>query len=211
MSDARVLGLYAITDPELIDAQALVSVVRDVIQNGARVIQYRNKIDDRHVREHQALELVKLCRGYHVPLIVNDDIATADFVRADGVHLGHDDRSVAEARRVLGEHALIGVSCYNSLERAMTAQRQGADYIALGSFFPSHTKPDAAVADLDLLRAVKARVSIPVVAVGGITPENAAPLIAAGANAVAVIHGLFAQPDPSATARRFARLFEVHQ
>lgn len=210
MNASRIHGLYAITDPGLIDAQALVQVVRDVIQAGARVIQYRNKSDDRHIREHQALELVKLCRGYHVPLIVNDEIATADFIHADGVHLGHNDRSVAEARRLLGNQALIGVSCYNSLERAIAAQNHGADYIALGSFFASPTKPDAPVADLELLRAVKARVSIPVVAVGGITPENATPLIEAGADAVAVIHGLFAQPDPSATARRFARLFDIH-
>ncbi|KAF0191732.1 MAG: thiamine-phosphate pyrophosphorylase [Gammaproteobacteria bacterium] len=211
MSTSRIEGLYAITDPALIDAHELVDGVRGVIQNGARVIQYRNKTDDRHLREHQALELVKLCRSYHVPLIVNDDIAVADSVHADGVHLGRHDHLVTDARRTLGDHALIGVSCYNSLERAVAAEQDGADYVAIGRFFPSYTKPDAAEATLDLLRAVKARLKIPVVAIGGITMENAALLIEAGADAVAVIHGLFAQPDPAGTARRFARLFQTHR
>lgn len=210
MSSPRVKGLYAITDPALIEPAALVDSVRGVIQNGARVIQYRNKSDDRHLREHQALELVKLCRGYHVPLIINDDIAIADFVHADGVHLGRHDQTVAEARRNLAEHALIGVSCYNSLERAIAAEQEGADYVALGRFFSSATKPDAAEASLDLLRTVKQRLTIPVVAIGGITPDNAMRVIEAGADAVAAVHGLFAQPDPAATARRFARLFDIH-
>jgi thiamine-phosphate pyrophosphorylase len=209
VSAARIHGLYAITDPLLIENQTLLDQVRGVIQNGARAMQYRNKTDDRDLRARQAVELAKLCRGLHVPLIINDDIAMADVVGADGVHLGQHDGSVTEARRRLGAQALIGVSCYNNLERAIAAEREGADYVAIGRFFPSQTKPDTAEASLDLLRACKARLRIPIVAIGGITEDNAARLIEAGADAVAVIHGLFAKPDPAKAARRFADLFEV--
>lgn len=208
MTARRIHGLYALTAPDLIDASRLTDTVREILQNGARVVQYRNKQDERPVREHQALDLVKLCRDYRVPLIVNDDIALADLVRADGVHLGRGDRSVSEARATLGDAAIIGVSCYNSLERALEAETAGADYVAFGRFFRSYTKPDAAEADLDLLETARARLGIPIVAIGGITVDNAGPLIEAGADAVAVIHGLFGQPDPAGTARRFARLFE---
>jgi thiamine-phosphate pyrophosphorylase len=209
LNKRAIHGLYAITAPELIEAPHLTDTVRDVIQNGARVVQYRNKRDERPIREHQALDLVKLCRGYHVPLIINDDVATADLVHADGVHLGRDDKPVAEARRILGDNAIIGVSCYSSLERAIEAEAEGADYVAFGRFYPSYTKPDTADANIGLLLQARTRLSIPVVAVGGITIDNAAPLIEAGADAVAVIHGLFAQPDPAGTARHFARLFEI--
>ena len=209
MSTRAIHGLYAITAPDLIEAQLLTDTVRDVIQNGARVVQYRNNLDGRQIREHQALDLVKLCRGYHVPLIINDDVAIADLVHADGVHLGRDDKPVSEARAILGDDAIIGVSCYNSLDRAIEAEAEGADYVAFGRFYPSFTKPDAADADIELLHRAKARLSIPVVAVGGITIDNAVPLIEAGADAVAVIHGLFAQPDPAGVARHFARLFEI--
>ena len=140
--------------------------------------------------------------------IVNDDITLAKQTKASGVHLGREDASVADAREQLGPQAIIGVSCYNELTRAETAQAQGADYIAFGRFFPSRTKPQAVQANPDLLREAKKKLHIPVVAIGGITPENGAALIAAGADALAVIEGVFGQPDIRAAAERYARLFK---
>jgi len=133
-----------------------------------------------------------------VPLIVNDDPRLAWDIGADGVHLGQDDPPYEEARALLGPEATLGVSCYNSLDRAVSAQRIGADYVAFGRFFPSKTKPRAKQAPLALLREARRQLSIPIVAIGGITPENGSALIEAGADRVAVIEGVFGQPDPEA-------------
>jgi len=201
-----IKGLYAITD-EGLTQEELPGKTRLAIRGGAAIIQYRNKTTDQHQRIQQVHTLLSLCKQHHVPLIINDDTMLAKTTAANGVHLGRDDASIQQARAALGSQAIIGVSCYNDLQRAITAQRLGADYVAFGSFFPSSTKPDTVCAPIDLLRRAKRKLSIPVVAIGGITPDNAAMLIDAGADAVAVIHGLFGQNDVLAAAADYAKLF----
>jgi thiamine-phosphate pyrophosphorylase len=200
-------GLYAIT-PECADTGALLLRVQQALEGGARLVQYRNKKGDAALRHEQASELLALCRRFRVPLIVNDDLRLADLTGADGVHLGKDDGGVRQARLILGPEKIIGVSCYNDLQLALEAQSQGADYAAFGSFFASPTKPGAVVAPLALLREAKQRLRIPLVAIGGISADNAGALIEAGADAVAVISALFDSDDIRAAATRFAVLFE---
>ena len=138
-----------------------------------------------------ASELVKICHRHNVPLIINDDIELAARVDADGVHIGREDGAIAQARKRLGADAIIGVSCYNFVERAIEAQAQGATYVAFGRFFPSTSKPLAAPAKIETLIQAKQLLKIPIVAIGGIMPENGAQLLAAGADLLAVIGGLF--------------------
>ena len=204
-------GLYAIADSGYLDAETFVPAVRAALAGGARVIQYRDKKDDAATRERLARELNALCRAHDVPLLVNDDVALAAVVGAAGVHIGRDDPDLAAARAALGPAAIIGVSCYNDLARARAAQAAGADYVAFGRFFPSRTKPQAVPADLKLLRAARAELQIPIVAIGGITPDNGASLIAAGADALAVIEGVFGQPDVATAASRYAQLFQTQK
>lgn len=199
-------GLYAITRET--DASArLLSEVEAALRGGAAVVQYRDKSSDVARQHEQASELLALCRRYRVPLIINDSLRLADLVGADGVHLGGDDGSVREARIVLGADKIIGVSCYQSLDLALAAQAAGADYVAFGSFFASATKPAAPRADITLLQHASGVLQLPIVAIGGITPDNAESLIEAGADALAVIHALFEAADIEARARCFADFF----
>ena len=206
----RVLsrGLYAITDERPDAPRQLPVCVSEAIAGGASVIQYRNKQGDAQQRRQAAGALLQLCQQHHVPLIINDDVALAASVNADGVHLGKTDASVAQARQQLGPQAIIGVSCYNSLERAMRAAQAGADYVAFGRFFSSHSKPDAPPAEAALLRQARRQLQLPIVAIGGITPENGQALVAAGADLLAAIHGVFGQPDIEAAASAYAALFQ---
>jgi thiamine-phosphate pyrophosphorylase len=178
------------------------------LAGGARLVQYRDKTDERSRRRSEALDLLALCRACSVPLIINDDLALAADLGADGVHLGRDDPRLDEARRRLGPEAIIGVSCYNQLERAAAAARAGASYVAFGRFFPSGTKPLAVQAHPDLLREARRTLGLPLVAIGGITPENGGALIEAGADMLAVVGGVFGQADVRAAALAFSRLFE---
>jgi thiamine-phosphate pyrophosphorylase len=192
-------GLYAITQTEHKSIQRIIAEVEKVIIGGAVVVQYR----DKNPKDASLLarELVKVCHQYQIPLIINDDVELAIKVAADGVHLGKDDSSIAEARQRLGNNAIIGVSCYNSVEKALVAQQQGADYVAFGRFFPSSSKPLAAPAELSTLREAKKVLNTPIVAIGGILPENGSQLLNAGADLLAVIGGLFTtQPEQSARA-----------
>lgn len=198
-------GLYALT-PGLTDTRVLTAKVRAALAGGASAIQYRNKDGNAALRLEQAVALRDISTG--VPLIVNDDVELAAAVAADGVHLGRDDAGVAAARARLGRRALIGVSCYDSLERAQAAVDDGADYIAFGSFYGSRVKPDAVRAAPSLLSEAKRRWRVAVVAIGGITPGNATPLLAAGADALAVISALFDADDIEAAARSFRRMFD---
>ncbi|HYQ90904.1 MAG TPA: thiamine phosphate synthase [Candidatus Competibacteraceae bacterium] len=209
MSKALTHGLYAITDAELIPADHLLATVEQALLGGVRLLQYRNKRDSWQQRRQQAGALDELCRAHAVPLLINDDVALAAEVGAAGVHLGKDDMEPAAARQRLGARAIIGISCYNRLDLALAAARAGADYVAFGSFFPSLIKPDAVRADPDLLRQAKAILSLPIVAVGGITPANGKLLLEAGADYLAVISGVFGQPDSLAAAQSYARLFKV--
>ena len=203
----RIAGLYAIADTHYLADARLVAAVAEAIEGGARIIQYRDKIHDPAERARQAGELAALCRRHGVPFLVNDDVELARRVDADGVHLGRDDASVADARAQLGSRTIIGVSCYNEIGRALLAQAGGADYVAFGRFFPSRTKPGAVPAEPELLREARKKLHVPIVAIGGITPENGASLIAAGADGLAVIEGVFGQADARAAAERYAQLF----
>lgn len=199
----KLSGLYAITTP----SENLPQQVEAAIAGGARVIQYRDKSSDRPLRLEQAQQLSLICRAADVPLIINDDVELAARVSAAGVHLGRDDIAFSNARRDLGDNAIIGLSCYNDFDLALQAQRQGADYIAFGSFFDSPTKPLAIRADKSLLQRAKQELEIPVVAIGGITTDNGKILIEAGADMLAVITALFAQADVEQASRSFAQLF----
>ena len=195
-------GLYAISDGPRRD---LVDVCAAALRGGAAVLQYRDKSADDTRRHQEAAALAALCAEFRVPLIVNDDVELAAALGA-GVHLGEHDGDIAAARARLGPHAIVGVSCYNELERARTAAAAGADYLAFGAFFPSPTKPNARRADTALLAAART-FGLPQVAIGGLTPDNAAPVIAAGADFVAAISGVFGTPDVEAAAARYAALF----
>lgn len=207
MNESALHGLYAITDPGLLGDTALFRGVEEAIAGGARLVQYRNKSASANRRHLEASMLSGLCRRHGVPLIVNDDVALAASVGAQGVHLGENDAPVDYARAVLGNTAIVGISCYNDLFRAETAVARGADYVAFGSLFPSPTKPSARHADLDLIREASAILPVPVCGIGGITAANAAAVIEAGAAMVAVISDLFTRGDPRAAAEAIARLF----
>lgn len=202
-----IRGLYAIADSGVIGASGMVAATAAAIAGGARVIQLRDKGVLGEDRLAVARDLARLCREREVIFLVNDDPLLARESGARGVHLGHDDISIAAARAQLGADAIIGMSCYNDLDRARAAQAAGADYVAFGSFFLSPTKPGAVRAMPELLRAARAAVELPIVAIGGITPDNGGLLIAAGADALAVIDGVFGQRDIEAAARRYAKLF----
>ena len=197
-------GLYLVT-PDEPDCDRLLARTRPLLAYAA-CLQYRNKRADDSERRRQADGLRALCSDAGVPLIVNDDAALAAAVGADGVHLGEHDGAIATARALLGNDAIIGVSCYDDAPRATAAAAQGADYVAFGAFFPSSTKPGARQASMELLRRSRA-LELPRVAIGGITPDNAPLLIAAGADLVAVISGVFDAPDPVAAARAYAACF----
>jgi len=206
---SRVAGLYAVT-PDLADTALLLARTQSALAGGARLVQYRNKSADADLRHEQASALLQLCRRRSVPLIINDDVELACALDADGVHVGADDAAVDAARARIGGEKMIGVSCYNDLDRALLAQTQGADYVAFGSFFASSVKPGAVHASLALLQQARQRIELPLVAIGGITPDNANALIGAGADAIAVIAALFAAPDVEFAARRFCELFPVN-
>lgn len=207
MSSMSCRGLYAITDAVLLPDDRLIGAVERALLGGARLIQYRDKSHDAARRLTQAQALDELCQRYKVPLIINDDAELAAQVGAAGVHIGQDDPDLATARVRLGPKAIIGVSCYNRLDLALAAERAGADYVAFGAFFPSPTKPHEIRPPIALLREARAVLTVPIVAIGGITPDNAPLLLDAGADALAVVSAVFAQPDIQAAARRFAILF----
>jgi len=200
-------GLYAIADQALIPTGQLIERAESALQGGAALLQYRAKHAGAAQREADARALLTLCRAYHAPLIINDDVALAKILGADGVHLGADDATLAYARQALGPRAIIGVSCYNSLERALRAEREGADYVAFGRFFPSRSKPGAVQADIELLCEARKKLHLPIAAIGGITAQNGALLLEAGADMLAVIHGVFGQQDVRSAAQSCTMLF----
>lgn len=199
----RGQGVYAITDGPRDD---LFAAVEAALAGGIRLLQYRDKTKDARRRLAEATELATMCARYDVPLVVNDDVPLALEVGA-GVHLGREDVSIAEARAALGADAIIGASCYGSIDRARQLQAEGADYLALGAMYPSTTKPHAPVVAHDVLTQAKA-LGLPVVAIGGITPDNGRVLIDAGADYLAVVSAIFAAADIQTAARQFADLFD---
>jgi thiamine-phosphate pyrophosphorylase len=203
----QLRGLYAITDTKLTHESGLLRCVMAALAGGAVMVQYRDKSNCSDRRRREARDLLAACRQFQVPLIINDDIDLAREIGAAGVHVGRGDAAVAIARAALGPSAIIGASCYHELDRASSAQDEGADYVAFGRVYASSTKPGAALATLDLLREAHSRLSIPVVAIGGIRTDNAATLIEAGVDMVAVINDLWTAPDCEARARAFTACF----
>lgn len=201
----RPRGLYPIT-PDEADTTRLLARVRPVLPY-ATWLQYRNKAADRAARRAQVEALLPLCRAHGVPLLVNDDWQLAADCGADGAHLGEDDGDLREARAALGPEAIVGASCYDSLALAGRAVAAGANYVAFGAFFPTASKATTRRATTALLREAAA-LGVPRVAIGGITPDNAQPLVAAGADLLAVIGGVFGAPDPVAAARAYLRAFD---
>jgi thiamine-phosphate pyrophosphorylase len=200
----KLRGLYAVT-PDEADTARLVAKVEAALAGGASAIQYRNKTGDDVLRAEQASALARLTRRYGALYIVNDDAGLARDVGADGVHIGEDDGDIAAARAMVGDAAVVGVSCYDALDRARRVVPQGADYIAFGSFFASRVKPGARHADVALIPVAKG-LGVPVVAIGGITADNASMLVTAGVDAVAVISDVFAHDDPAAITRAAAAI-----
>ena len=202
----KLRGLYAITDPKLC-ATILLNKVEQAISGGAQIIQYRNKQATNQQKLEEASTINTLCQQKQRLFIVNDDVELAKNIDASGVHIGQSDASIKQAREILGDEKIIGVSCNNQLQWALEAQQSGADYVAFGRFFASQTKPDAPQADIELLIAAKQQLTIPIVAIGGITPASASSLIEAGADMLAVINAIFAEDDIAGAAYRFQQQF----
>lgn len=205
----RLRGLYAITSQAICTSDdRLVAAVADALSGGARLVQYRDKWNPPDQRRRNAHALRGLCHAQGALLIINDDPELAEAVEADGVHLGAADPPIAAARARLGPDAIIGVTCSGSLARAEAAAAAGASYVAFGRFYPSRTKPNAPPAPLSILAEARTALALPVCAIGGLTPANAASVIAAGADLVAAVEGLFGAADIEAVAREYSRLFD---
>ena len=203
---AALRGLYAVT-PDLADSAHLLALAEQVLAGKPALLQYRNKTADAALRRTQARALQRLCRAAGVPLIVNDDLALALAIDADGAHLGRDDGPPAAARTALGAHRILGLTCYSDWSRATEGAEIGADYIAFGAMFPSTTKPNAPPAPFDLITRAKRELGLPVAAIGGITLANAAQVLAAGADLLAVVSDVFGADDPAARAAAYRALF----
>jgi thiamine-phosphate pyrophosphorylase len=203
----KLTGLYAITDTSVTDSQKNIVGVEQALRGGARVIQYRDKSSNQKQRLETCLSLRELTQQFDAVFIINDDIELTLLTKADGIHLGQDDTSLTQARKQLGEESIIGISCYNRFDLAEQATKDGANYIAFGRFFTSRTKPDAVTAELNLLEKAKQELDIPVIAIGGITPENGGELIQAGADMLAVVDGIFGQQNIEAAAKGYQKLF----
>ncbi|WGV22030.1 MULTISPECIES: thiamine phosphate synthase [unclassified Pseudomonas] len=202
----KLRGLYAITDSQLLAGRFL-SHVEAALEGGVCLLQYRDKSDDAARRLREAEGLMKLCERYGTQLLINDDAELAARLGV-GVHLGQTDGPLTPARALLGRQAIIGSTCHASLELATQAASEGASYVAFGRFFNSVTKPGAPAANIELLEQARAQVKLPIAVIGGITLDNAAPLVAHGADLLAVIHGLFGADSAQEVTRR-ARAFNA--
>lgn len=205
----KLRGLYAIT-PEYADGARLLNDVEAVLTGGCKLLQYRNKLSAMPERISRARALRELTRRYGARLLINDDLALTFLVNADGAHLGKDDGNLKAARAMLGPDRILGASCYADFAAAQAADAAGVDYVAFGAVYSSPTKPNAPLAPTNLFFDAKSRLTVEACAIGGITLDNAPPLIAAGADLIAVITDLFSAPDISARAAAYQRLFEEH-
>lgn len=211
----RLRGLYAITPEHLVrDPDRLLSAVDAALGAGLALLQFRDKWNAEPLREQLARALLARCQARGTPLIINDDAALAARIGADGAHLGGSDGSLDAARALLGPRAVLGATCGNSLERALSATQAGASYVAFGRFHPSRSKPNAPPAELQTLRAAHTTVRVPICAIGGVTPDNAPSLIAAGADLVAAIGGVFGHADSTnhdvaVAVRAYRRAFDT--
>jgi len=203
----NLTGLYVITDKKLIQRDSFVQTVESSIKGGARMVQLREKDTPEDEIINLGLQILKVTKRYGVPLIINDSPELAREIGADGVHLGGEDTSVHDARAILGADAIIGVSCYNRIERGLNAVEAGADYVAFGTPYYTPTKPDREPTSIEILnQAVKLINIIPVFAIGGITKENARTILETGVDGIAVITSVFGSPDPEKAARELTGL-----
>lgn len=200
-------GVYAITDCDNLSTHNLLSVTEEILRAGITALQYRDKSADLKKRNREARELQRLCREHDCLFIVNDDVQLARSTGSDGVHLGRDDYDCKTARNELGADAIIGVSCYNSLKAAQDATAGGADYVAFGSFYPTASKRNATIAEPEIIKQAKQKISLPIVAIGGITPANCGPLIEYGADMLAAISSIYRADDPYSVVKDFNRHF----
>lgn len=207
MQPHKIHGLYAIT-PDEQNTDVLLAKVEATLQGGISILQYRNKLAGHKLQTQQARALLPLCRQYRVPFIINDSIKLCLTLDADGVHLGADDGNLSVARARLGADKIMGASCYNRFDLAVSAQQAGADYVAFGACFASSTKPHAPVADLELFGQARGQLQVPSVAIGGITLENASSVISAGADSIAVINAIFSTDDIKTQTKKFNLLFQ---
>lgn len=200
-------GLYAITDPDLLPGDRLFNGVEAALRGGAVLVQYRDKQAPAELRRERAIKLLAICRHHNRPLIINDDPLLALQIGADGVHMGQEDGSLEDARRLLGPAKLLGATCHGSLALAQRAASADVDYLAFGRFFTSRTKGQAPEASLSVLTEARA-LALPTTAIGGITLDNTEAVVTAGADLVAVVHGLFSATDIEARARQFTHLIQ---
>ncbi|MEY3885415.1 MAG: hypothetical protein RIS87_1190 [Pseudomonadota bacterium] len=204
-----IKGLYAVT-PDEPDTDVLLAKVEAALQGGINILQYRNKQANHKLLTQQAQAILPLCRQYNVPLIINDSVKLCLTLDADGVHIGAEDGNLSEVRTRLGPNKILGASCYNRFDLALTAQQAGADYVAFGACFASTTKPNAPIASLDLFKLAQAQLHIPTVAIGGIMLTNVLQAIDAGASAIAVINAIFNSSDVKLSTQQFAQLFDTN-
>ena len=199
-------GIYLISDSKNLVIDDLLDKTEKILDVGISLFQFRDKNSKYEIKKSTALKLQTLCKKYNTLFIINDDVVLAKEISADGVHLGRNDMDIEMARKILGDK-IIGVSCYNNLEDAITAEIMGADYIALGSFFSSPTKPEARKIAIDLLPIAKSKLNIPVVAIGGITPENGKQLVDNKVDFLAIISGIYASTDIINSIKSYKNLF----
>jgi thiamine-phosphate pyrophosphorylase len=199
-------GLYLVT-PDWDDTHKLLAVTECGLRGGAALVQYRHKTAGPELRREQATHLLALCRKYERPFIVNDFVDLCLELNADGVHVGGTDESVAKVRAALGPRKIVGASCYGSMEMARDAHRSGASYVAFGGFYPSRVKKYEVTTQPQIVAQAKAEIPVPNCVIGGMTQENAVPLVAHGTDMVAAISSVYLAQDPEAAARGFANLF----
>ncbi|MCS5589802.1 MAG: thiamine phosphate synthase [Candidatus Thioglobus sp.] len=188
----KISGIYAITPDKILDLGA---IEQAIVTHKINILQYRHKTTGASIKLNEAKQLQQLCLRHNTLFIINDDINLAQKIGADGVHLGKDDASIATARQQLGNDSIIGVSCYNDIKLAKTAQNNGADYAAFGALFTSTTKPDAPQCSLDVITQAKQALTIPIVGIGGVDFSNQHQAFDAGCDAVAMINALFQSAD----------------
>lgn len=200
-------GLYIVT-PDWDDTQKLVQATEQAVRGGASLVQYRHKTASPELRREQASALRALCREHRVPFIVNDFVDLCLELGADGIHVGGTDAPIADVRAAVGPGKIVGASCYGDLQLARDAYRAGASYVAFGGFYPSRVKKYEVATQPSIIAQSKAEIPMPVVVIGGMTHENAAPLVGQGADMVAAISSVYMTDDPQKAARRFVELYE---
>jgi len=205
-----IKGLYAITH-DCDDTPLLIDKVEEAVESGVSVLQYRNKVATAQIKMQQASLIKGICDQRKVPFIINDDVALCDTLDADGVHLGKYDSTIDDVRQILGPDKIIGISCYNDMERVETMFSKACDYIALGACFPSSTKPNAPHASIEFIKKVMTQASKPVVAIGGINLDNCRSVLDCGVSAIALVNEVFSSYDITQTVKTFNEILKTYE